>query len=88
MKNDKDRVRRTKKEWAGVLRRFDSSGLGPKEYCQREGLPLSSFQRWRKRLGSSAATEFVELSPSTKPATSGWELEVLLPNGVQLQFRG
>jgi transposase-like protein len=89
MQDDKERVRRTKKEWTEILRRFDSSGLGPREYCRREGLPQSSFQRWRNRLGSAAPSEFVELTPSTtERATSSWELEVSLPNGVQLQLRG
>ena len=89
MQNGKDRVRRTKKEWEEILRRFESSGLGPREYCRREGLPLSSLQRWRNRLGSRVAAEFVELTPSaTEPTTPNWELEVSLPNGVRLQFRG
>ena len=75
MQDDKERVRRTKKEWTEILRRFDSSGLGPREYCRREGLPQSSFQRWRNRLGSAAPSEFVELTPSTtERATSSWEL--------------
>ena len=89
MQDGKDRVRRTKKEWAGILRRFESSGLGPREYCRQEKLPLSSFQRWRNRLGSPVAAEFVELTPPAPESTmSGWELEVSLPNGVRLQFRG
>ena len=84
-----DRVRRTRKEWTGILRRFDSSGLAPKEFCWKEGLSLSSFQRWRSRMGARAAAEFVELTPaSTESAASGWELEVTLPHGVRLQFRG
>ena len=89
MQDKKDRVRRTREEWTAILRRFDSSGLGPREYCRREGLPLSSFQRWRSRVGTPSAAEFVELTPSSpEPTTPGWELVVSLPNGVQLQFRG
>jgi hypothetical protein len=89
MPDKKNRVRRTRKEWAEIFRRCDSSGLGPQEYCRREGVPLSSFQRWRSRLGSRLAKEFVELTPtSTDATTSGWELAVSLPNGVRLEFRG
>jgi len=89
MQGKKDRVRRTREEWVAILQRFDSSGLGPREYCRREGLPLSSFQRWRSRVGSPSSAEFVELTPSSPESmSSGWELEVTLPNGVQLQFRG
>ena len=55
------RVRRTQEQWSKILRRFESGKLVPREFCRREGLPLSSFQRWRRRLGSSPAAEFVEL---------------------------
>jgi hypothetical protein len=89
MQDKKGHVRRSRKEWAGILQRFDSSGLAPQEYCRREGLPLSSFQRWRSRLTTGTTAEFVELGPSSPESTrSGWELEVILPHGVRLQFRG
>jgi transposase-like protein len=89
MAEKQDRVRRTKQEWTKILRRFESSGVGPREFCQREGLPPSSFQRWRRRLASGASADFVDLTPPETPsATPDWELEVSLPNGVRLQFRG
>ena len=96
MQEKKGHVRRTRKEWSGILRGFESSGLTPQAYCHRRGLSLSSFQRWRSRLSAGAvysadraAAEFVELTPSSsESATSGWALEVTLPHGVRLQFRG
>jgi hypothetical protein len=84
------RQRRSEAQWAEILRGFASSGQGPHEFCRRAGLSLSSFQRWRQRLGPVAA-EFVELVPTVQPAASlaaGWSFEVALPNGVQLRFRG
>ena len=84
------RQRRTGAEWAEILGRFKSSGQGRREFCRREGLALSSFQRWRDRVGrASAPGPFVELVSST-PATarSSWELELSLPNGVCLRLRG
>ena len=89
MQEKKGHVRRTRKEWSGILRGFESSGLTPQAYCRRRGLSLSSFQRWRSRLSAGATAEFVELTPSlSESASSGWELEVTLPHGVRLQFRG
>lgn len=83
------RKRRSEAEWTEVFRRFESSGLSSREFCRRQDLALSSFQRWRSRLGRVAAAEFVELVPtstvSTPPAT--WSLDVALPNGVCLRFR-
>ena len=90
-KSRSSRTRRTGAQWSEIIRRFESSGQSTSEFCRREGLALSSLQRWRRQLGSSAAAAFVELEPTTaasaQPGT-GWSLEVTLPNGVGLQFRG
>jgi hypothetical protein len=84
------RKRRTRSEWTEILRRFESSGLTVREFCSREGLALSSFQRWRSRLGSVGPTEFVELVPTVAEVapSADWSLDIALPNGVQLRFRG
>lgn len=82
--------RRTEAEWAEVLRRFESSGQSAREFCRRERVSPSSFQRWRSRLGTLQTTEFVELVPTqvTAAPESTWSLDVALPNGVQLRSRG
>ena len=84
------RTRRTRAQWTEILREFESSGLGSREFCRREDLPPSSFQRWRSRLGSVTAAEFVELIPGSSPTrpSSSWSLEVSLPDGVSLRFQG
>ena len=90
VKNCSKRTRRTKIQWTEILREFESSGVGSREFCRREGLPPSSFQRWRSRLGSVTAAEFVELVPGPSPSasSSGWSLDVSMPNGVCLRFQG
>ena len=89
-KSRSNRTRRTSAQWTEILRRFESSRLDSREFCRREGLPPSSFQRWRSRLGSVAAAEFVELVPSSSPSapSPSWSLDVSLPNGVCLRFQG
>ena len=89
-KSRSHRTRRTKSQWTEILRRFASSQLGSREFCRREGLALSSFQRWHRRLGSVAAAEFVELVPTSSASvpSSSWSLDVSLPNGVSLRFQG
>lgn len=84
------RVRRGEKQWAEILRRFESSRLGAAAFCHREGLALSSLQRWRQRLGSPAEARFVELVPavSAGEGQSAWSLELVLPNGVAIRLRG
>ena len=85
-----NRTRRTKAQWTEILGRFESSALTSRDFCRREGLPLSSFQRWRRRLGSVDAAEFVELVPTVteNEPVSTWSLDVSLPNGVSLRFQG
>jgi len=89
-KSRSNRTRRTQAQWTEILSQFESSGLGPQEFCRREGLAPSSFQRWRRELGSAAAAEFVELVPTSSSSVppASWSLDVSLPNGVSLRFQG
>ena len=92
MGQDRERgVRRGAKTWAKIVQRFESSGLAGTVFCQREGLALSSLQRWRQRLASRGSAPFVELVPRTVVAptpSSGWSLELTLPNGASIRFQG
>ena len=84
-------VRRGEKEWAKIIRRFESSGLAGTVFCEKEGLALSSLQRWRQRLASRVSAPFVELvppPPSTAPGASSWSLELTLPNGASIRLQG
>jgi hypothetical protein len=82
-------VRRNEQQWTEILRRFDSSGLGVRQFCDRDGVPLSSFQRWQRRLRSVPSGKFVELASSTPTAgaVQSWSLEVSFPNGASLRFQ-
>ena len=89
------RTRHTKAQWSRILERFDSSNQDPRQFCRREGLALSSLQRWRRKLGTVAPTGFVELVPTSKASAASadvprqsWSLNVSLPNGVSLRFQG
>lgn len=83
--------RRTKAQWTEVFRRFESSGLSRRDFCRREGLALSSFQRWRSLIAAPEQQgQFVELIPSSTPAApaAGWTLDLSLPNGASIRLRG
>jgi hypothetical protein len=85
------RKRRTQAQWNALLRRFATSGLGSREFCRREGVALSSLQRWRGRLGEpSSAPGFVELTgaPAAPSEQETWTVELTLPSGVSLRVRG
>jgi len=51
--------------WRHHMRCWQHSGVSQREYCERAGLALSTFQLWRRRLGteSPAASTCVELVP-------------------------
>jgi len=40
--------------WAEHHRRWQGSGLSQRQYCQRESLSLSSFDRWRRLIRQAA----------------------------------
>lgn len=82
------RERRTEEQQREVVRQFEASGLGTREFCRREGLVLSSLQRWRAR-GRARAARFVELAPaSAVAAPTGWSFELELPDGIRVRLRG
>lgn len=46
-------------EWGEVLKRFAGSGKTVGEFCEREGVAVSSFHRWRERLKDEAPAALV-----------------------------
>lgn len=82
-------VRRGEQQWTEIVRRFESSGLAARRFCDREGVPLSSLQRWQRRLGSVAPAKFMEIvAPvSRSNAIALGSLEITLPNGTTLRFQ-
>jgi hypothetical protein len=70
-------VRRTPKDWATLVLRQKDCGLSQASYCRREGVSLTSFEKWKQRLLSEP--RFVDVTPSAD-RPNGWELEVSLPS--------
>ena len=90
MSKPRRHTRRTQSDWTRILKRFESSSLAIHDFCRAEDISLSSFQRWRSRLGTATSADFVELvpTPDASAVSTEWSVEVALPNGVQLRFRG
>jgi len=86
------RPRRSAEHWQTIIRSFEASGLGPTDFCRREKLSFTSFDRWRRRfLADDAQPGFVELrpeSPTSSPSGEDWTIEIDLPGGVSLRIRG
>lgn len=82
-------VHRSEAEWRAVLQAYARSGLAPAAFCAREGIVLSSFQKWVQRLESKRPERatFVELVPAAA-AEPGWAVELELPTGIVVRVRG
>ena len=52
----KYRIRRTTKEWTALIQECRASGLTDKQWCQENGVVISSFYRAIKRLRDAACT--------------------------------
>ncbi|NJN63873.1 MAG: hypothetical protein HC882_02665 [Acidobacteria bacterium] len=91
MRKRKAIVRRGEAEWKGIVDSWSQSGLSHQAFCRREGIALSSFQRWRRRVSRRETPgSFVEIT-QTAAATGdgpGWQIEIELPSGAVLRFRG
>ena len=46
-------IRRSAEQWQEILQRFEHSGQTQPAFCAAEGLALSTFSLWRRKLGSS-----------------------------------
>jgi hypothetical protein len=73
--------------WHQHFKRFQASGLTRRAYCAREGLALSTFDRWRslaRSTGSAPSGAALTLVPVqverphhvTLKSPAGWEIQL------------
>ena len=86
--------RRSPAQWEQLISRQRKSGQGQQAFCLANGIALSTFQNWKRRLGDSTvvpdegAADWVDVSgalPAGVP--NGWEIELDLGGGVCLRLR-
>ena len=92
----KRRIRRSPNQWRELFSRFEQGGQTRAQFCADQGVGVSTFDRWRRRLhqdGSGARVTssdalFVELAQDA-PAQSmtPWDVELELGGGVVLRLR-
>ena len=90
------RSRRTSDQWQELFDRFARSGLTREQFCRKQGVSLSSFDRWRTKLrkGTPIASPisepplFAELTAPPAATTSPtWDIELQLGADVFLRLR-
>jgi transposase-like protein len=78
----KIRSRRTSAEERAVtIRKYRSSGLTQRAFCEAEGLSVSTFQNWLKHRAGGVFTEVV----SERRATTC--VELMFPDGTAVRIR-
>ena len=88
-------IRRSAEQWQEILQRFEHSSQTQPAFCAAEGLALSTFSLWRRKLNSSRgmipnndAAMFVALPGSNIPvSTTLWDVELQLGADVVLRLR-
>jgi len=83
--------RRTASEWEELISRFERAGQTRKDFCLSQGVSLSTFDVWRRKLRGRTAEHresmFVEVSRDEPNTVSSWDVELELGGGVILRVR-
>jgi transposase-like protein len=84
------------RKWQGLMQAWRRNGCSQSEFCRRQGVPLSTFNYWKRRLERSghasagtadatATTDFVPVRVLSSPAAGTQCVEVRLRNGRRLR---
>lgn len=84
--------------WQEQINQWKSSNLTQVEFCHQNGLAISTFHKWQKKLRAEEPPEqqlpepFIEFpvdslsSPVPEPDQQ-WDIELSLGNGITLRMR-
>lgn len=91
------KVRRSEAQWQSIVQEYAASGLSQQAFCVQQGLALSSFYKWRKKMLSGGeplraddpGKLFVEVATVDREAPPGlhWDVELALGQGRVLRLR-
>ena len=91
----------SKEKYLEVLHRLEGSGLSVVDFCRNEGYVVSTFYYWKQKYGLSVSRVTTPVSPSgislapvslsvrdNREASTEEEIQIELPEGVKIYFRG
>ena len=83
--------RRTANEWEKLVSRFEPGVQTRRDFCLSQGVSLSTFDLWRRKLRGKTAqpdeSMFVEVSQAEPTEVPSWDVELELGGGVILRVR-
>jgi hypothetical protein len=77
--------------WGKRIAQWRDSGLSQRVFCETQGLALSTFQWWRKRLGEGrgAQPSFLPIAlTGAAPGAAAAVVQVELKSGTRLRLEG
>lgn len=98
--NTTQRIHRSPAQWREIFTRFEASSLSATAFCKQQGIAYGSFMRWRQRVddptrhaAQASAGDWLPIQLATgagddRSTARGWDIELVLPAGVQLRMRG
>ncbi len=93
------RIHRSHTQWREIFTQFDASRLSATAFCKQQGIAYGSFMRWRQRMASSTPDttrvsdadwlpiQVASDAPDDRQTASDWDIELVLPGGIQLRMR-
>jgi hypothetical protein len=72
---------RSAKDVRGIVREFENSGLTRREFCQRQDIPLTTLDYWRRRHARKPLLVEVEVAPRESAA----QFRLVLANGRRIE---
>jgi hypothetical protein len=80
--------RRSAQTWREAVARFAQSGLSEEAFCEREGLGLKLFHRWRSKRGGVAPRALPDKTSRVPRAAADFvDLGALKDGGSRLEMR-
>lgn len=74
--------KRSDTEWLKIFDEQGKSGLSEDRFCKEQGLSLTSFKTWKKKLTKISPSKFITFDIVPPPTPSEWEAAIELPGGV------
>lgn len=80
-------IRSSQEKWRDIVRRQRAGGLSVRMFCERTGVPQSSFYAWRRRVEAAPGFAEVRVMPvSSVPERSTPACVDGVPSGIELRL--
>ncbi len=77
--------KRSAEEVRGIIAEFRNSGLTRREFCERRGIPVTTLDYYRHRLGRETTPRMVKVTVKNAPVEVEGNFTLLLANGRRIE---